>query len=202
MLMYFLRPSFIYGSENTNAVYSDRARMAVYLWLIHYGKRLFETFFVHTFSRGTMPIRNIFKNSIYYWGFALAIGYPLCSPLYTPPKCEKCALACIIGWAICECINGAVHLQFRLMKKKDGDKRHPIPRGPLFMFVSCPNYAAEVCGWIFFSIYTKVAMSWIFTVCGFLQMLQWALQKHRGYIKNYGDEYKRLHRKSIIPFII
>ena len=34
-------------------------------------------------------------------------------------------------------------------------------------------------------------------------MTQWALQKHKGYknAKN-GDEYKKLGRKAIVPFII
>jgi very-long-chain enoyl-CoA reductase len=31
---------------------------------IHYAKRLYETQFVHRFSNGTMPIRNLFKVSL------------------------------------------------------------------------------------------------------------------------------------------
>lgn len=34
------------------------------------------------------------------------------------------------------------------------------------------------------------------------QMLDWAKGKHRGYIKTYGDEYKKLRRKAMIPFFI
>lgn len=34
------------------------------------------------------------------------------------------------------------------------------------------------------------------------QMLDWAKGKHRGYIKTYGDEYKKLRRKAMIPFVI
>jgi very-long-chain enoyl-CoA reductase len=33
-------------------------------------------------------------------------------------------------------------------------------------------------------------------------MTQWALQKHKGYVKEYGDEYKKLRRKAIVPFVI
>lgn len=34
------------------------------------------------------------------------------------------------------------------------------------------------------------------------QMLDWAKGKHRGYLKTYGDEYKKLRRKAMIPFVI
>lgn len=33
-------------------------------------------------------------------------------------------------------------------------------------------------------------------------MYVWAVKKHKGYLKMYGDEYKKLHRKAIIPFLL
>ena len=59
-----------------------------------------------------------------------------------------------------------------------------------------------VLSWVGFSIFTNVAVSYLFTLVGFGQMTQWALQKHQGYKKEYGDEYKKLRRKAIVPFII
>ena len=49
------------------------SRLAVIAWTLHYAKRLFETFFVHKFSHGTMPLTNLFKNCTYYWGYALFV---------------------------------------------------------------------------------------------------------------------------------
>lgn len=98
------------------------------------------------------------------------------------------------------------------MRKADGSQERPIPMGPLFQFVSCPNYCAEVCSWICFSILTHslpcrflpllITLAILFTLTGFLQMYVWAVKKHKGYLKTYGDAYKKLHRKAIIPFLL
>ena len=139
-------------------------RLAVIAWTLHYAKRLFETFFVHKFSHGTMPLTNLFKNCTYYWGYALfvwvlfvsviQVGYTLCHPLYTPVTNKTVIIVALVGMLLCECVNGAVHLQFCHMRKADGSQERPIPMGPLFKFVSCPNYFAEICSWIFFTILT------------------------------------------------
>ena len=42
----------------------------------------------------------------------------------------------------------------------------------------------------------------LFTLTGFLQMYVWAVKKHKGYLKTYGDTYKKLHRKALIPFLL
>ena len=62
------------------------AELGTACWCVHYAKRLLETLFVHRFSKGTMPLFNIFKNSGYYWGFAAYVAYFVCHPLYTPPR--------------------------------------------------------------------------------------------------------------------
>ena len=98
------------------------------------------------------------------------------------------------------------------MRKADGSQERPIPMGPLFKFVSCPNYFAEICSWIFFTVLThslpcidSVEVSFVallFTLTGFLQMYVWAVKKHKGYLKTYGETYKKLHRKALVPFLL
>ena len=200
MLLLAMRPSFIYGSSSEPM--TEQARLAVLAWTLHYAKRLLETFFVHKFSHGTMPLSNLFKNCTYYWGYALFVGYTLCHPLYTPVANWTVVYAALIGMLLCECVNGAVHLQFSHMRKADGSQERPIPMGILFKFVSCPNYCAEVCSWICFTVLTHSLPSLLFTITGFLQMYVWAVKKHKGYLKMYGDNYKKLHRKAIIPFLL
>lgn len=84
---------------------------------------------------------------------------------------------------------------------QEGSDKREAPGGPLFSLVSCPNYTAEVLSWVGFSIMTQIGVAYAFTAVGFLQMVQWALQKHAGYRK--ADEgYKKLGRKAIVPFLL
>ncbi|EEY67325.1 3-oxo-5-alpha-steroid 4-dehydrogenase, putative [Phytophthora infestans T30-4] len=202
VLSYAARPAFIYGAEAASQPLSNTALLGVAAWSLHFLKRELETFFVHRFSRPTMPLRNLFKNCIYYWSFGAVVGYPLCHPLYAGPTSDVQVKAGLALMGVSEFLNLCVHVQLRNMRPAEGSKERPIPKGPLFALVSCPNYTFEVLGWVGFSIFTQVAASYVFTVVGFLQMADWALKKHRGYLMTYGDEYKKLRRKSIIPFFL
>lgn len=198
MLMYAARPSFIYGADAAGTALTDTQKLWGGLFCLHFAKREFETFFVHVFSRPTMPLMNIFKNSMYYWSFAAIIGYFLCHPKYTPASHANEKLA-IAGWAISEILNFAVHMQLRMMRPKKGDTSRKAPRGGLFSLCSCPNYTFEVLGWVFYSYGTSILMSWGFTLVGLLQMTDWALKKHRAYCK---EEKDLKSRGAIIPYLI
>ncbi|XP_020624678.1 probable very-long-chain enoyl-CoA reductase art-1 [Orbicella faveolata] len=84
MLLY-IRPAIVYGPEAASKPYATVVHIAAACWSGHYAKRLLETLFVHRFSKATMPLMNIFKNSGYYWGYGALVGYFVNHPLYTPP---------------------------------------------------------------------------------------------------------------------
>lgn len=125
--------------------------MTLVLVLLHFAKREFESAFIHRFSNATMPLFNIFKNSIHYWmlsGFLLAVG------VYSPflgAKAVRGTLrdnptyikSCIAVWAIAELCNFYSHLILMWLRPK-GTRIRQIPRGFAFSLVSCPNYFFEV----------------------------------------------------------
>lgn len=197
ILLYAMRPSFIYGGNFASSM-GYAQKLFITLFAAHFAKRELETFFVHKFSHPTMPLRNIVKNSVYYWSFAAFIGYVLCHPSYTEPSQMQANIGAAL-MIVNELLNFAVHLQLSCMRKGDGDQTRNVPTGPLFAYVSCPNYFHEIMSWVAFSLGTNLISSWLFTVAGFLQMAEWAVKKHRGYVKT---DPKNKNKKAIIPFIL
>ena len=79
-LIYLLR-STLYGQDKVEQNPLTRTQWIAFLCFVaHFAKRELETIFVHKFSKGTMPIFNLFKNSGYYWGFAFLVAYFVLSP--------------------------------------------------------------------------------------------------------------------------
>lgn len=206
-LLFYIRPSFVYGAQYSfqpSALWVVKAAAVCHTF--HYAKRLLETKFIHRFSHGTMPIKNLFKNSAYYWTFGAWISYYVNHPLYTPATYGEAQIALGLGiFIFCEMGNFFIHYALRNLRPAGSTKRCiPKPTANpftwLFSFVSCPNYTYEIGSWIGFSIMTQTATGLIFTTLGFMQMAQWALGKHRNYRKEFSDYPKS--RKAIVPFFL
>ncbi|KAG8015210.1 Very-long-chain enoyl-CoA reductase [Nibea albiflora] len=172
-LMFYFRVPFIYAPKYD---FTTSKHWVVHLACMchsfHYVKRLLETLFVHRFSHGTMPLRNIFKNCTYYWGFAAWMAYYINHPLYTPPSSKT--------------------------RKIPYPTKNPFTW--IFLLVSCPNYTYELGSWLGFTLMTQCLPVAFFTLVGFIQMTVWAKGKHRSYLKEFRD-YPPL-RSPILPFIL
>ena len=162
-----------------------------YAWMIHFLKREFETLFVHKFSRKTMPLFNLYKNCTYYCIFSLFIGYQI-----TTCKVNNSKSIFWIFWILCQIVNFYTHFLLRFNKLKNG--KRSLPRSIFFKYVCCPNYTAEILGWLTYSIITGSSMSYLFTLCGAIQMFIWARKKQA----NYKKTMKSFNKKSLIPFLI
>ncbi|KAF3844109.1 hypothetical protein F7725_016157 [Dissostichus mawsoni] len=159
-LMFYFRVPFIYASKYDFSTSKH--------WVV----QNLETLFVHRFSHGTMPLRNIFKNCTYYWGFAAWMAYYINHPLYTPPSSKT--------------------------RKIPYPTKNPFTW--IFVLVSCPNYTYELGSWLGFTLMTQCLPVAFFTLVGFIQMTVWAKGKHRSYLKEFRD-YPPL-RSPILPFIL
>lgn len=85
--------------------------------------------------------------------------------------------------------------------RKPGDTRHYIPRGGLFRYVTSANYFGEVLEWTGYAILTWSVGGLVFAVWTFANLAPRARQLHQRYIGEFGNEYKSLHRRYILPFI-
>lgn len=190
--------------------------LAFIMVTLHFAKREYETLFVHRFSNATMPLFNLFKNSSHYWflsGFNLAYfiyGKEL-SSLASAGSLEKFVFhvnslpstvnyALFAVWAFAELSNFQTHVALSNLRNKDR-KAYVIPYGYGFDLVSCPNYFFESLGWVVYSILVGNWSAWLFMIVGSGQMYIWAVQKHKRYLKTFGDDYKKLRRTAMIPFI-
>lgn len=85
--------------------------------------------------------------------------------------------------------------------RKPGDTRHYIPHGGMFRYVSSANYFGELTEWIGFAIASWSWSGLVFAWWTFANLAPRAASLRRRYEQEFGDEFRRLHRKRIIPFI-
>ncbi|KAG7446744.1 uncharacterized protein BT62DRAFT_980410 [Guyanagaster necrorhizus] len=205
--LFYYFPEWFYGQA---VVHSELQRFIFTFVMLHYAKRELETLFVHRFSHGTMPARNIFKNSFHYHvlgGLLMALDayrgkYSADSAFIkgSVMEDERFLWACTGLWTFFELSNLSTHLTLRSLRPA-GTKKRGIPKGYGFGLVSCPNYMFEVLGWIVVCVMSRSWATCFFTVAGAGQMAIWALAKHRNYKKEFEKEYPR-GRKAMFPFIL
>jgi len=176
--LFYYFPQYFYFGMKIPAGHSVAQELATYYWVFHYAKRIFETFFVHTFSHATMPIFNLLRNCGYYWGFAAMVSYFVNHPLYTAPEDKWVYIGLGFG-LLCQASNMICHVILTRLRPKGVTTGYTIPRGFLFNYVTSANYTAEIYGWLGFNVATRSLMGVMFMLAGAFQMAQWAAQKHK-----------------------
>ncbi|EGN99306.1 hypothetical protein SERLA73DRAFT_168792 [Serpula lacrymans var. lacrymans S7.3] len=205
-LVYHL-PNIFYGGQIQHSLLQKYIYSFV---LLHFIKRELETLFVHRFSHGTMPFRNIFKNSAHYHLLSgILLAYAIYSPTYAAtspyiqgtyreePKFLQMGAAI---WLFAELSNLTTHITLRNLRPV-GTRERKIPYGYGFSFVSCPNYLFEFIGWLVVAVMTGSYAVWIFLAVSTYYMYMWALKKHRTYKREFGDKYPR-GRKAMFPLLL
>lgn len=85
--------------------------------------------------------------------------------------------------------------------RKPGDTAHYIPRGGMFRYVTSANYFGEFVEWCGYAILTWSAGGAVFALWTFANLAPRAESLHKRYISEFGDEYRALKRRRILPFI-
>lgn len=200
--VYFL-PQFAYPHISYAPPKNLTQQLALLFWTFHYAKRILETFFVHRFSHGTMPIFNLYRNCGYYWAFGAYISWCINHPLYTAPPLPSSVIWFTFAMTA-ELANAKCHM-IQAGLRSGGSKEYVIPHGFLFDFITCANYTAEIGAWLSFSFATQTLAALLFAVGGTCQMVPWALQKHNRLRKTFDgkDGRKKYPKRWIIlpPFL-
>lgn len=174
------------------------------LFLLHYFQRSF-IFPLLIKGKGRMPLAIIAMGVVFNLINAYMIGGWIfwVSPEGTYPPSWLGSPLFIIGTVIFFA-GMAVNLNsdhiIRSLRKP-GDTRHYIPRGGMYKYVASANYFGELTEWIGYAILTWSLGGLAFAVWTFANLAPRARSIHRRYIAEFGDEYARLNRKYIIPFI-
>ena len=92
------------------------------------------------------------------------------------------------------------HLILARLRKRAPPDTYAIPRGFLFNYVTCANYTFEIWGWVLFAAATQSLPAAIFGFCGTVQMVQWALAKHKRLRRLYDgkDGREKYPRRWVI----
>lgn len=85
--------------------------------------------------------------------------------------------------------------------RRPGDRRHYIPKGGMFRYVTSANYFGELTEWTGYAILTWSLPGAIFALWTFANLGPRSRSLHKRYTEEFGDEYRALNRKYIIPFI-
>ena len=85
--------------------------------------------------------------------------------------------------------------------RRPGDRRHYIPKGGMFRYVTSANYLGEFTEWVGYAVLTWSLPGVIFALWTFANLGPRAKALHKRYVQEFGDEYTVLNRKYIIPFI-
>ncbi|OZJ05480.1 hypothetical protein BZG36_01629 [Bifiguratus adelaidae] len=203
----FIHPIFYYLSKliyGTEIEHSTMQTLTFIMVMLHFLKREYETLFVHRFSHGTMPFRNIFKNSAHYW---ILSGVNLAFWVYGPwfqagkaaaARSDLYIYACLALWVFGELSNLKTHYTVRNLRPP-GTKTRAIPYGYGFSLVSFPNYFFEFISWTTVCFLTKSWSAVLFNVVATGQMYVWAIKKHKAYKRDFPNYPK--NRKAMFPLI-
>ncbi len=85
--------------------------------------------------------------------------------------------------------------------RKPGDTRHYIPRGGMYRYVTSANYLGELIEWAGYALLTWSLAGLVFFYWTFANLAPRARSLHARYISEFGDEYRKLNRRYLIPFI-
>ncbi len=85
--------------------------------------------------------------------------------------------------------------------RKPGDTKHYIPRKGFYKYVTSANYFGEFTEWVGYAILTWSPAGLLFAIWTFANLGPRAKSLTEKYETEFGEEYTKLNKKNIIPFV-
>lgn len=174
------------------------------LFLLHYTQRSFIFPFLIK-GKNRMPLVIIIMGCIFNVINSYLIGGWLfyVSPADSYPASWLANPKFIIG-AMIFFIGMGINLQSDYIirhLRKPGDHHHYIPKGGMFRYVTSANYFGEFTEWVGYAVLTWSLPGVIFALWTFSNLAPRARSLYARYVDEFGEEFTKLNRKYIIPFI-
>ena len=169
------------------------------LWQIHYVHRAFVYPWISSGAGRRMPILVV----VMAISFNLLNGYinaRWISEIGSYPPgylADPRFIVGSLGFALGFCINVAAD---RALLRLRSDGQYHVPRGPLFRWVSCPNYLGEMIEWFSFALAAWSPAGLAFALYTVANLAPRALAHHAWYRERFADYPPE--RRALIPFVL
>jgi hypothetical protein len=172
------------------------------LWLGHYGYRAFVFPFLLPKTARPMPLLVMAAGAFFNVVNAYLNGRWLFF-LAEPRTLAWLGSLRFIAGALLFCGGFAVHVLAdrelrRLRAAAQG--AYVVPHGPLFRWLSCPNYFGEIVEWTGFALATWSPGGFVFALWTAANLVPRAIHHHRWYQQQFTDYPPA--RRAIIPFLL
>ena len=164
-------------------------------YLLHYFQRSFIFPFMMR-GKSTMPVAIMLMGLVFNTLNAYLIGGWLYNDWLWSPQFIIGTVIFIAGMAI------NLHSDHVIRTlRKPGDTKHYIPRKGFYKYVTSANYFGEFTEWVGYAVLTWSPAGLLFAIWTFANLGPRAKSLTEKYEKEFGEEYKELKKKHIIPFI-
>lgn len=89
----------------------------------------------------------------------------------------------------------------RKLRKNDHDNNYYIPKGWPFKYISSANYFGELIEWLGFAILSWSFAGVVFFLWSFANIVPRSKEVYERYMQFFGDDFRKLNRYKIFPFI-
>lgn len=138
---------------------------------------------------------NAFIQGGWLFMYAPADAYPI-SWFWSPQFIIGCVL-----FAAGMVINIKSDRIIRKLRKSRDDNNYYLPQGFLFKYINSSNYFGEIIEWVGFAVMTWSVPGLVFVIWSVANILPRAKAVYNRYTQFWGEEFTKLNRWKIFPFI-